>query len=330
MLGNGKSAREYLEEEYIAALKEREERIKITITPAEIHEKEKKDDIFEDARELLSLNILNHDIVDAYNELEKKLKDKQAEIEMLYGTAVSGESLDVIKEVYQKIKEQCELEIEESGRKFEEELSSVRLNTEVVIQKKRSAAEEETNKILDETENLKTTFERDFERERVEYEYKLQRERKTEQEKRDAEVRARKEELSLKEAEIKETKAGCRKKLDEIEEMQTAVDDIPALIDKARAEGAKEKETELSKDNTYKAEIEKKEQENRIQALKDEYSRLSQKYAELSDEVMELSNRLDQCNAESRRLTGDTVRYIGGINILNSDAHQHTDAAAKK
>ncbi|MBQ7724019.1 MAG: hypothetical protein IJT63_00295 [Lachnospiraceae bacterium] len=330
MLGSGKSAREYLEEEYTAAFKEWEERIKITITPAEIRENEKKDSVFEDARELLSLNILNHNIVDAYNELENKLKDKQAEIEMLYGTTVSGESLDVIKEVYHKIKEQCELEIEESGRKFEEELSSVRLNTEVAIQKKRSAAEEETGRILDETENLKTTFERDFERERVEYEYKLQRERKTEQEKRDAEVRARKEELSLKEAEIKETKAGCRKKLDEIDELQTAVDDIPALIDKARAEGAKEKEAELSKNNAYKAEIEKKEQENRIQALKDEYSRLSQKYAELSDEVMELSNRLDQCNAESRRLTGDTVRYIGGINILNSDAHQHTDAAEKK
>ena len=330
MLGSGKSAREYLEEEYAAAFKEREERIKITITPAEIRENEKKDGVFEDARELLSLNILNHDIVDAYNELENKLKDKQTEIEMLYGTTVSGESLDVIKEVYHKIKEQCELEIEESGRKFEEELSSVRLNTEVVIQKKRSAAEEETGRILGETESLKTTFERDFERERIEYEYKLQRERKTEQEKRDAEVRARKEELSLKEAEIKETKAGCRKKLDGIDELQTAVDDIPALIDKARAEGAKEKEAELSRNNAYKAEIEKKEQENRIQALKDEYSRLSQKYAELSDEVMELSNRLDQCNAESRRLTGDTVRYIGGINILNSEAHQHTDAAAKK
>lgn len=330
MLGSGKSAREYLEEEYTAALKEREERIKITITPAEIRENEKRDSIFQDAKELLSLNILNHDIVDAYNDLEKKLESKQTEIETLYGTAVSEESLNVIREVHRKIKEQCELEIEESGRRFEEDLSSIREEKEAMIREKSAAADEETNRIIEETRKLKTTFERDFERERVEYEYKLQRGRKTEQEKRDAEVRARKEELSLKEAEVKDSKAGCRKRLDEIDEMQTAVDDIPARIDKARTEGAKEREAELSKNNAYKAEIEKKEQENRIQALKDEYSRLSKKYAELSDEVMELSNRLDQCNAESRRLTGDTVRYIGGINILNSDAHQHSDAAVKK
>lgn len=74
---------EYLEEEYTAALKEREERIKITITPAEIRENEKRDSIFQDA----------------------------------------------------------------------------------MIREKSAAADEETNRIIEETRKLKTTFERDFERE---------------------------------------------------------------------------------------------------------------------------------------------------------------------
>ena len=57
---------------------------------------------------------------------------------------------------------------------------------------------------------------------------------------------------------------------------------------------------------------------------------LMKKHTELSDEISDLSSRLDQCNAESRRLTGDTVRYVGGINILNSDARPHGESPEKQ
>ena len=77
-------------------------------------------------------------------------------------------------------------------------------------------------------------------------------------------------------------------------------------------------------------ELEKKSQEHKILALQNEYDRLLQKYERLSEETAELSNRLAQCNMESRKLTSDTVRYIGGINILHSDRRSNADAALKK
>lgn len=330
MFGNGKSAREYLEEEYTAALKEKEEKLKLTLTPAQMREKERQDNIFKDTEELLSLNILNPDIVSSYRELNKKLKDKKAEIEKLYGTDVSPESLEIIRSVYDKLRSGYEQEIKDCRDRFEKDIRDIRSGAEALKAEKSSLAEAETGRIEKETEDLKQKLERDFEREKVEYEYSKQRERKIEQEKRDYEVKKRKEDLSLREAEVRERKNESRKKLDEIMEMQSNVDDIPALIERAHAEGAKEREAELTKRNAFKAEVEKKEQDNRIHALKEEYNRLFKKYTELSDETMELNNRLDQCNAESRRLTGDTVRYIGGINILNSDAHQHNDVSSKK
>ncbi len=330
MFGNGKSAREYLEEEYTAALKEKEEKLKLTLTPAQMREKERQDNIFKDTEELLSLNILNPDIVSSYRELNKKLKDKKAEIEKLYGTDVSPESLEIIRSVYDKLRSGYEQEIKDCRDRFEKDIRDIRSGAEALKAEKSSLADAETGRIEKETEDLKQKLERDFEREKVEYEYSKQRERKIEQEKRDYEVKKRKEDLSLREAEVRERKNESRKKLDEIMEMQSNVDDIPALIERAHSEGAKEREAELTKRNAFKAEVEKKEQDNRIHALKEEYNRLFKKYTELSDETMELNNRLDQCNAESRRLTGDTVRYIGGINILNSDAHQHNDVSSKK
>ncbi|MBQ9438770.1 MAG: hypothetical protein IJU50_10625, partial [Lachnospiraceae bacterium] len=91
-----------------------------------------------------------------------------------------------------------------------------------------------------------------------------------------------------------------------------------------------EREKLLNKANKYQTELDNKTEELKISSLQTDYDRLLKKYEVLEQDTAELSKRLEQCNMESRKLTSDTVRYIGGINILHSDRRSNADAALKK
>ena len=92
-------------------------------------------------------------------------------------------------------------------------------------------------------------------------------------------------------------------------------------MESAKAEGATAKEKELKKDYGYHKWMADKENDTRINELKDEFDALQKKYQELCKEKESLSAKLDKVNAESRQLTSDTVKSIGGINILNTDTY---------
>ena len=131
------------------------------------------------------------------------------------------------------------------------------------------------------------------------------------------------------EKETKERKEECEKRLEEIELLEEKVEDIPAKVEEAGKEGAREREFLINKANKYQTELSNKTEELRIGSLQTEYDRLLKKYEALEQDAANLSKRLDQCNMESRKLTSDTVRFIGGINILNPDTHQFNEAGGK-
>ena len=110
--------------------------------------------------------------------------------------------------------------------------------------------------------------------------------------------------------------------------MQEEVEAIPLKIEAAQREGAAEKARLLNKAYQYEAELENKNGELKRASLETEYEHLLKKYEAVKGETAELSKRLEQCNMESRKLTSDTVRFIGGINILNAD-NRTADPAGK-
>ena len=190
-------------------------------------------------------------------------------------------------------------------------------------------AETEVAAIEEELRLLREKSDKDFEREQLEFDYNLKRERKTMQEKRNEVITEREDALKQREAEARDQKEACEKRLNEIEALEEEVADIPARIEAAKQEGAAEKEKLLNKEFKYRTELENKTEELKISALQGEYDRISEKLAALKEETANLSKRLDQCNMESRKLTSDTVRFIGGINILNSDTHPYAEANVK-
>ncbi|MDE6730252.1 MAG: hypothetical protein K2J71_05700, partial [Oscillospiraceae bacterium] len=103
----------------------------------------------------------------------------------------------------------------------------------------------------------------------------------------------------------------------------------PVLCSYLLSGDTKKEEKELNKDYGYHKMLDEKDNQNKIQELQAELDRFEQKYNALLAEKNELSEKLDQCNAESRRLTSDTVKSIGGINILNADNHPYNTTGKK-
>ena len=330
MVSAEKSMREYLIEEYGQSLAEAEDTAKAMETPVDIAKREKEEELFSDAEELLRLNILNDEYSKDYIELGNRISAKTAEIEKLYGIEINEYSLQAIRAASERIKGQYGEELLKDEREFSSKMDAIAEETELKSSEMAKECKESLLKLEAQIKELQESSTREFEREQKEYDYNLKRERKNAMEKRASEVREREQQLKCMELDAKEQKTTNLKRLSEINAMKAEVEGIPEQLDKAGEDGALEREKELNREHQFKTELEKKTQEHKVNELQEEYDRLLQKYEALKAETTEISRRLEQCNLESRKLTGETVRYIGGINILNSDTHTHGENTIKK
>lgn len=318
-LDNNKSAKDYIFEAYSQELKAIQEKSKLLETPTSILEKEKLENTLKLAEEVLAMNILNEEITGNYIKLNEKIQSKKDSILKLYGIEIDDNSLQAIKNSYNVVANNLAEYLQNNKEEFEksqkEQLDAVMEQ----ISKNNDITSDKINAIYVEINDKITSNKIETQREQAEYDYNLKRSRKQAKEDREKIIFNRKKELQLKEDTIKEQKQICLDKLKEIDDLQAKVDSIPTLIENAKLEGATQKEKELGKDYGYKSAMAKKDNDNQIANLQDEYNRLESKYQQLVNEKIALSNKLDKCYAESRQLATDTVKSTGGINILNAD-----------
>ncbi len=323
-----KSTKEMIAEAYQAALEGIRERNRLMETPAALAEKEKAGEKLRRVEELLKLGILNTAVTGAYEGLGERIREKKTALEKLYGINVCEESLQAVREASSKAFVLLAEEYEQAETEYRTTLAGMESETAEQEEKLRAEAEERIASLREELKQLEVSSRTDFEREQAEYNYNQKRERKAAAEKRSAVIAEREQKLTLREETAREKRDHLQKRMDEIADMQSAVNGIPERLDVARQNGAKQAEKLLNKSYSYERALSDKDEELKLLALKAQYERLSEKYKILSEEKAAISKRLDQCNSESRALTSDTVRSIGGINILNAEPHPY--AAAKK
>lgn len=323
-LDNSKSAKDYISEAYSQELKTIQEKAKLMETPASIIEKEKLENTIKLAEEVLSMNILNDAITGEYNDLNEKIEAKKSEILKLYGIELFPDSLQAIKSAYSVVATSLAEHLQSDKDEFEKAQQLELDEVKTKIQEDKDANDEKVNAIYDNIKVIIADNKQETEREKAEYDYNLKRSRKQAKEERERVISDREKAMQLKEADASNQKQICLDKLKEIEELQAKVDNIPTLIEQAKLEGANDKEKELGKDYGYKSAMAKKDNDNEIARLKEEYQRLENKYQILCDEKKSLSDKLDKCYAESRQLATDTVKSTGGINILNTENHQQS------
>jgi hypothetical protein len=321
ILDNSKSAKEYISEAYTKELTLIQEKARLLETPASIIEKEKTEKTFQMVEALLGREILSEDVTSEYSELLTAIEAKKEELKKLYGIEVSEGALQAVKNAQKSVSEQFTEELQQKEKDFQEELQKAEDKVQEEIDTKTAETDEKVEAIKKEAKETRAAAEQEAKREKEQYDYDLKRARKQADEERAKVVAEREKALQEKEQAAQEAKQACLDKLAEIEALSVKVEGIPAELESAKAEGAAAKEKELKKDYGYHKWMADKENDTKISELKDELVALQKKYQELCKEKEALSAKLDKVNAESRQLTSDTVKSIGGINILNSDTY---------
>lgn len=329
-LDNNKKATDYISEAYEPALKAIQAKAKQMENPSDIIAKEKVDNTIRLADDVINMNILNSETTSEYTELNERIQAKKDEIAKIYGIEIFPESLQAIKNAYIALANDFTEYLDNRTTEFDQQQQQELEDVQAKIKEETDANTVQVNAIYEEISNKVANNKQETQREQAEYAYNLKRSRKQAQEERAKLVEDREKAIQLEEQAVQERKQACLDRLQEIAELQAKVDNIPNLIDQATLEGATQKEKELGKDYGYKSAIAKKDFDNEIASLQNDYDRLQQKYDQVRQEKQVLSNRLDKCYAESRQLATDTVKSTGGINILNSDNRQYNPNGNKK
>lgn len=329
ILDKNKDATAYLSEAYLAQMETIQAKTKMLETPESIIQREQMARTLELAEKVVDRGILNAETTDKYFEVMKKIEEKKQDIKKFYGIDADADSLEAIRNAYQVLSQKFSDELTDEDDAFQKKLEEDKKDA----QDKLAESEKETSEKIDEIRQKKQELEKEYHqfatRENEQYTYDLKRARKQAKEEREKMLAERESALKEKENEAQEEKQQRLTRMNEISDMEAKVESIPTLIEQAKQESATAKEKELNKDYGYHKMLEEKDNQNKINELQAELDRLEQKYDALLEEKDELSDKLDKCNAESRQLTSDTVKSIGGINILNADNHPYNNTGKK-
>ena len=312
-------AAKYLSELFAGSLEKCVIENKLMETPADVAKAERERESIRKAEELLKHDILNKESISEYYYLEEEIKSKSELISKLYGIeAAPGyyRALCVAREEYE---DQYRQAVSEEAANFSSEQEKILSDYDARINEANESANEEVLRLENEIQTMQTEAHRELEREAAEYDYNLARTRKSAKDKRAAFVADREGELHSRELAAEQEKEECIELIARIDKMQDEVDSIPELLEQAKRKGAEEEQQILEKSFAYARELDEADQKHKIQGIQTEYNSLKEKYDLLCEEIQDINTRLEQCNAESRKLTSDTVRSIGGINILNSE-----------
>ena len=322
-----KSTHDYISEAYQEALDAIQSLKKRMETPSDIAEMEAAAEKEKQAEHVLSLNILNEDVTSEYRDLERRIADKRSKLEKLYGITICSDSLQAVSDASQTLEESFKTAYEKSETDFATKLSDQEKEAELKSAELETETAKRTEELTSQIKSLQNSYKQEVEREQSEYEYRLERERKSEKERRQEQIRLRELELTKKESSAGLERDTIQKRMEEISDLRDTVNGIADRIEQARILGAKKAEKEMNKAFNYKRALEDKDHENKLAALEARYERLLSKYQALEKERDSIAEKLDRCNAESRALTSDTVRSIGGINILNSEPRSYSGGA---
>lgn len=309
-----KSTKQEIMDAYLEAKKVIDELNNMKDDPVALAKEEKNKEIIASANEISAEGILNPSIVEKYNNLLKAIDMKKEELRNLYGIEAEANALVAIVNAH---KDKL-VELEEHYKENEEALKATAKAT-------RAAFDEEVKKLKDDKEKMISSLEAKYEetkkqlelerkREEEEYLYNLNRLRQKDEDMWNDEKYKREKELSNIEGKITELES----KAEYISTLEKMKEDLPNVIENAKAEGYKEGKADADKSNVFEVRALKKENEYQIKILEDKLSRAEMDLSSIREEKVELQNKLDEAYRQMRELAARTVESTGGVKILNS------------
>jgi len=166
--------------------------------------------------------------------------------------------------------------------------------------------------------NAKTASERAVEEEK--YAYDTAKKYKEEDDLWQDETAKREEAIAVVKKETEVLQAEIDSKAEIVAELQAKIEEIPTLLEQAKAESAEAKEKELGKEYGYRKHMAQKDAEASVQSLEKQIEHVKADYEAVMAEKNAIQSKLDKAYEESNKLYMQTVQSAGGIKILsNSD-----------
>ncbi|MCR5024874.1 MAG: hypothetical protein K6A90_11170 [Lachnospiraceae bacterium] len=264
------------------------------------------------------LKLLNQDIVEKIQSLEKARAFREQEYRDLLQFE---EELEKTVSMFNEFNERFSLEerVREEKLKNEKDKSNEEIGKlELELKEKRIVAEEKLEELKrsfsdkeNERDNLRST-----EQEAFLYEQRIL--RKKEDDAWEDEKNKRTAAVESIEDEIKKLEEELSLKESLIPELKEKLDKLPEQLDKARAEGAREREEELNREFAHMASIVKMDAEAEIKSYERKIESLREDYDAMKADRAVIQEKLDKAYEESNKLYLQTIQSTGGVKILSN------------
>lgn len=278
-----------------------------------------KQETIKTAQEVVGLGVLNPEIVEKYESLNKAIDIKTEELKNVYKIEVETNTLTAL--VNANIDKRLELEKQdkESQEAYKKKLADRESEYREAERKLEESFANKSKELRKNYEELESNSKLQRTRDEESYKYQLVRDKKIENDKWADEKAQREKVLADKEISVSEREA----KMDEMEttitELKNKVDGIPKLLEEATVKGAEAKAKELEKIHAIKeastkkdAEWEKKMFEQKVESLTDEVGKSNKK-------ATDLEVKLNDAYMEITGIATKTVQS-SGIRLVESGA----------
>lgn len=278
----------------------------------ELHKKTQK--AIETTKENVEKKIFSEELNNKFINLETAIKAEEEKLKNLYGIEKELNNLVVVINAGKNY--MSELEITKNSK-------TEALNTAIKeLEEKHKLKMEELEKEYEiKAKNLKLERDREVE----EYNYKTKRERELSNNKWEDEKQKRQLDLAKKETMAKELLAEAEKNAKHITDLETQVNDFPAVLEKEYLRGKKDASSDLEREHKYSTELLKKDFQNTIDRQSDKIESLQEDVKKYASEKESLQKKLDQAYIQIKDMATKTVESTGGVKILgnnNADANK--------
>ena len=317
-----KSTKQQIFDAYQEALKKSQEMNALKESPADKIEKERKEAVVANADKAVDSNIFNEEITKQYQDLKEAIAMKKAELKDLYDIEAQAASLAAIINAAKEKKYQLDEEYKASKVAQEEERKKAVEEKEQELKDLQESIEAVKEEILATRKEETAKVDKERKREEEEYAYRLQRERKKENDAWEDTKASREKEIAIKEANAEAMLAEAESKVEELESLREKVDQIPTLVAEAEARGQEAGEKAAGKEYGYKKTMYEKEKEYEIAKLQDQVDRLTEAKEDAETKAWQLQEKLDEAYAKMNALASDTVKANGSVKIVSSNSVQ--------
>ena len=285
-----------------------------------VEKAKEKAEITKDAESIISLGILNTEVVAKYENLKRAIELVTTDLEELYGIKKEANTLEALinankeklielDKFYESKQSGLNLQYKEREAEIGRLIQKLEAEYSIKIEDLKRSHRKELDELLIERK-----------RKEADYKYELERERKLENDKWEDEKAMREKALKEREAELLEREKALEEREVELDELKAMVDEIPELIQKAKESGAEAKVKELKGQHAIELNSIKKDSEWEKRMNSQEIDTLTKSLNVSNEKIQELQNKLDESYREIKNLATETVKS-SGVKIIETSSN---------